>query len=240
MDDLGAIFSLNNWPGHLSYVLIAISYWLTDMFWLRAVAVIGLSLEILYFWLSGGDLRTGIGWDLIFIAINLYQIYRLMKDRLSLRLPEPDRELLRSVLSGLDDLQIARLLVAGEFCDIADGTTLATENQPLERIFFICAGRVKSTSEDSRNVKRGGRIACKQSRCVGDIELGSFEGPHVGCMGLTQQSGQLAEYRVRLGDAGDRRSIVGNLDQALPKEKQFPRGLARGNHRLSNFVRRDG
>jgi hypothetical protein len=27
MEDLGAIFSLNNWPGHLSYVLIAISYW---------------------------------------------------------------------------------------------------------------------------------------------------------------------------------------------------------------------
>jgi len=30
MDDLGTIFSLNNWPGHLSYVLIAISYLLTD------------------------------------------------------------------------------------------------------------------------------------------------------------------------------------------------------------------
>jgi Cyclic nucleotide-binding domain len=142
MDDLGTIFSLNNWPGHLSYVLIAISYWLTDIFWLRLVAVVGLSLEILYFWLSGGDLRTGIGWDLIFIGINLYQIYRLVKDRLSLRLPEPDRVLLRSVLSGLDDAQIARLLVAGEFCDIVNGTTLAEENQPLERIFFICSGRV--------------------------------------------------------------------------------------------------
>ena len=118
MDDLGTIFSLNNWPGHLSYVLIAISYWLTNMFWLRLVAVVGLSLEILYFWLSGGDLRTGIGWDLIFIIINLYQIYRLVKDRLSLRLPEADRELLRSVFTGLDDAQIARLLVAGEFCDL--------------------------------------------------------------------------------------------------------------------------
>jgi len=110
MDDLGTIFSLNNWPGHLSYVLIAVSYWLTNMFWLRLVAVVGLSLEILYFWLSGGDLRTGIGWDLIFISINLYQIYRLVNDRLSLRLPEPDRELLRSVFAGLDDAQIARLL----------------------------------------------------------------------------------------------------------------------------------
>ena len=35
MDDLGTIFSLSNLPGHISYLLIAISYWLTDMFWLR-------------------------------------------------------------------------------------------------------------------------------------------------------------------------------------------------------------
>ena len=121
MNDLGTLFSLNNWPGHLSYVLIAISYWLTNIFWLRLVAVVGLSLEILYFWLSGGDLRAGIGWDLIFICINLYQIYRLVNDRLSLRLPEPDRELLRSVLTGLDDAQIARLLIASELCEIARG-----------------------------------------------------------------------------------------------------------------------
>jgi hypothetical protein len=38
---------------------------------------------------------------------------------MSLRLPESDRELLRSVFKGLDDAQIARLLLAGEFRDIA-------------------------------------------------------------------------------------------------------------------------
>jgi CRP-like cAMP-binding protein len=161
MDDLGTMFSLNHWPGHLSYVLIAVSYWLTDMFWLRAVAVVGLSLEIVYFWFSGGDLRAGIGWDLVFISINLYQIYWLMKGRLSLRLPEPDRELLRRVLTGLDDAQIARLLVAGEFCDIAAGTTLAEENQELDRLFFICAGRV--------NVAIAGRK-------VSQLERGNFVG----------------------------------------------------------------
>lgn len=143
MDDLAAIFSLNNWPGHLSYVLIAISYWLTDMFWLRLVAIVGLSLEIVYFLLSGGDLRTGIGWDLVFIVINAYQISRLVQDRLSLRLPKADRDLLRSVLTGLDDAQIARLLAAGRFSDVAKGTTLAEENKPLDTLFFICAGHLK-------------------------------------------------------------------------------------------------
>ena len=143
MDELGTLFSLSNLPGHISYLLIAISYWLTDIFWLRVVAVVGLSLEILYFWHSGGDLRTGMGWDLIFIAINLYQLYRLVKDRLSLRLPEADRDLLRSVFTGLDDPQIARLLIAGEFCDFAGGTTLAAENEALDRIFFVCSGRAR-------------------------------------------------------------------------------------------------
>ena len=99
---------------------------------------------------------------------------------------------------------------------------------------------VKSTSEDGRDVKRGRRIARKQSRCVGDTELRSFEGPHVGCMGLIQQSGQLAEYRARLGNPGDLRSLFGNLHQTLPKEQQFSGGFAGGNHRLSRFVRRDG
>jgi hypothetical protein len=145
MGDLGTIFGLNNWPGHLSYVLIAISYWLTDIFWLRVMAVVGLSLEIFYFALSGGDLRAGIGWDLVFIGINLYQLYRLIRDRLSLRVSEADRELLRSALPGLDDAQIARLLAAGAFCDIEGGTKLAEENLALEKLFFICAGRVRVT-----------------------------------------------------------------------------------------------
>ncbi len=161
MDDLSTLFSLNNWPGHLSYILIAISYWLTDIFSLRAVAVVGLSFEILYFLMSGGDLRAGIGWDVIFILINLYQLHRLVHDRLSLRLPEKERALLRKALVGLDDAQIARLLGAGALSDLEPGTRLAEENQPLETLYFLCAGRVGVT------------IA---GRAVSQLEQGNFVG----------------------------------------------------------------
>jgi CRP-like cAMP-binding protein len=161
MDDLSTLFSLNNWPGHLSYILIAISYWLTDIFWLRVVAVVGLSFEILYFLLSGGDLRTGIGWDLVFIFINLYQLSLLLRDRLSLRLPEEERALLRKAFVGLDDGQIARLLGAGALCDLEPGTRLAEENRPLDKLYFLCAGRV------------GVSIA---GRAVSQLEQGNFVG----------------------------------------------------------------
>lgn len=161
MDELATLFSFNNWPGHLSYILIAVSYWLTDIFWLRVVAVVGLSLEIVYFLMSGGDLRAGIGWDLVFIAINLYQLYRLVQERLSLRLPEKDRDLLRKVLAGLNDGQIARLLGAGVLYDLPAGTTLAEENEALEKLYFICDGRVS---------------VMISGRAVSQLEEGNFVG----------------------------------------------------------------
>jgi CRP-like cAMP-binding protein len=145
MEDIATLFSANNLPGHVSYTLIAISYWLTDIFWLRVVAMAGLSLEILYFYFSGGDLRAGIGWDLIFIAINAYQLYQLVKDRYTLKLPEADRELLRKVMKGLNDFQIARLLSVGDMVDLPSGTVLTTEQKDLDRLFFICSGTAKVT-----------------------------------------------------------------------------------------------
>lgn len=142
VEEIAAAFSVNNIPGHISYILIAISYWLTDIFWLRVMAIVGLSMEIVYFIFSGGDLRTGIAWDLVFIAINVYQLYDLVKDRLTLKLPAQDRELLRSVMTGLSDFQIARLLSAGEFRDLPSGVKLTTEDDPLSKLYFVCDGNV--------------------------------------------------------------------------------------------------
>ena len=35
--------------GHVSYLIIAISYWLTNIYWLRITAVLGLMFEVVYF-----------------------------------------------------------------------------------------------------------------------------------------------------------------------------------------------
>lgn len=155
------LFGLKDLPGHLSYLLLAISYWLTRMFWLRVIAVAGIALEIAYFALSGGDLRTGIAWNLIFILINLYQLYWLVRERLRARLPEAHAGVLRAAMKGLDDADIARLLGAGEVSSLQAGSVLATENEDLDRLFFICDGRV--------NVAIGGHLA-------GTMGSGSFVG----------------------------------------------------------------
>jgi hypothetical protein len=140
---LGDFFAWHDAFGNLSYALIAVSYYLTRMFWLRALAVLGLSLEILYFHFSGGQLNTGIGWNLVFIAINLYQLWRLVLDARKGHLG-PEHELLRQgILAGLDDAQLGRLFRMGGWRDLGPGTLLTREGQPVPELYLLCLGHAE-------------------------------------------------------------------------------------------------
>jgi CRP-like cAMP-binding protein len=135
------VFSVTDLTGTLSYALIALSYAMTRVFWLRVAAVVGLFLEIAYFRMSGGDLKVGIGWDIIFIAINLAMLFFLVRERASLRLPEKDAPMLRQSFVGLDDAQIARLLKAADWRDAQPGEILTQQDHAVDSLFFLCSGR---------------------------------------------------------------------------------------------------
>jgi hypothetical protein len=138
---MAEFFSLTDLTGTLSYAVIALSYFMTRIFWLRVTAVVGLFVEIAYFRLTGGDLKVGIGWDLIFIGINLYQLFWLIRERASLRLPEKDAPLLREALAGLDDSQIAKLLRAADWKDAAAGEALTQQDAAVDALYFLLSGR---------------------------------------------------------------------------------------------------
>jgi len=138
MNDL---ISFGNTFGHLSYLILALSYWLTNIYWLRVVAVVGTLLEIIYFNYTGGNLLVGIGWSFVFIAINMFHLVLLTRERMSLRLPEADAPLLRDSLSGLSDNQIAKLLKAADWKDCPAGEILTRQDAPVDSLFFLCRGR---------------------------------------------------------------------------------------------------
>lgn len=133
--------STNEMFGHIAYAMLALSYVLTNIFWLRVTAVVSMFLEIVYFNFSGGDLSTGIGWTVLFICINAYQLFWLLRDRMDLRLPEKEAPLLREALAGLDDAQISRLLKAAEWIDCVPGDVLTRQDAPVDALYFICSGR---------------------------------------------------------------------------------------------------
>jgi CRP-like cAMP-binding protein len=154
-------FTLTDLPGHLSYIVIAISYFLTNVFWLRIAAVVGLFLEIIYFRMTGLNLQTGLAWDAVFILINIYQLIWLVREKLNSRLPEKDADMLRKSFSGLSDEQIAKMLKAADWKNHLAGDILTRQDAPVDALYYICTGRA--------SVEIDGQV-------VTHLEQGSFIG----------------------------------------------------------------
>jgi CRP-like cAMP-binding protein len=148
-------------PGHAAYILIAISYLLTSMLWLRVVAIAGLLLEIAYFALSGGNLWAGIGWGLIFVAINVVHLAILLRHARRTRRFGADLRHFAPVIDGLESAQVARLLATGRWELVEPGETVIREGDDVADLRFICEGAIAVTAS---------------GRAVGALQPGQFVG----------------------------------------------------------------
>lgn len=134
-------FNTHDIAGNVSYILIALSYYLTNIYWLRVTAVVGLTCEILYFALSGGAMHTGIAWNCVFIAINLYQISFLIAERVRLRSVGPMEPLRLGALEGLTRAQFARVAATGRWRTFDAEAPLTREGEPVDELLLIVEGR---------------------------------------------------------------------------------------------------
>lgn len=163
-------------PEHLSYLIIAFSYFLTNIFWLRVAAVIGLCLEILYFRLTGLG-HVGLPWDIVLVLINLYELMWLVKEKLEARLPEADANMLRNAFGGLDDSQISKLLKAATWKTFMPGDVLTWQDAPVDALYYVCTGRAKVDVD---------------GKSVAFLESGSFVGE------IAYLTGNVATARVTI------------------------------------------
>lgn len=157
MGDAGIPFVWADVPGHLSYLIIAVSYWLTSIYWLRLTAVIGLALEIVYFRMAGGALHAGIAWDVVFILINAWQIWRLVADRRALASLAEVQLLRQGAFAGFDSVELASVLRTGTWRDFEPGARLTEEGKPVPHLVLICEGQasVEAGGEAIANLHGG-------------------------------------------------------------------------------------
>jgi hypothetical protein len=133
-----------DWAGNLCYLLLALSYAVSNIYWLRALAVIALAIETVYFFFGADSpLWVGIGWNFVFIGTNAIQLGLLVRERLRVRFNEQERLLHRGLFSELTPVDFSRLLKAGEWREVAEGTVLARENAAITDVSVLIAGAAK-------------------------------------------------------------------------------------------------
>ena len=156
------IMEWQDWVGHFSYVMLAVSYLVTNMYWLRALAIVALGLEGVYFLFSGAaPLWVGIGWAAVFVGINVVQLAIMARNHMRVRLSSEERGLHRQRFGRLDRVDFDRLVRAGQWRDVPAATVLAREGEAVEHVYLLLAGAAR--------VESGGRA-------IALVQPGSFIG----------------------------------------------------------------
>ena len=163
--------------GHLTYSLIAVSFLVRDILWLRAVAVVASLSGIVYNYVVPAEpLWLVVNWNIVFVAINSFRIFVLLKERWGIDFSDEERHLHRTVFFDFTPVDFAKLMRLARWREAEEGTLLVEEGQAVEALILVYDGIAR--------VEAGGRR-------VAELDAGHF----IGEMSFTTRSPASATVR---------------------------------------------
>lgn len=133
-----------DWLALVSYGLIAGSYLMRDMKWLRLITVVACSVDLVvyYFIRPGNPLWVQWGMSLLFIAINLFQLWLLWRESQAGRLDGDALWLYENVFRPLSPGEFRRLLQLGRWHHLSPRKRLLTQDRSVEALDVVVNGRL--------------------------------------------------------------------------------------------------
>lgn len=129
--------------GHLAFALIALSFLVRDILWLRALSISASVASISYTYFAPGQpLWLIIGWNGVFIGLNLIQIAILFRERRGVTFTDEEKELYQTSFSRFAPVEFMRLIRVATWKNAEAGTVLMTAGEEAAEVMLIFSGRV--------------------------------------------------------------------------------------------------
>ncbi len=136
---------------HAANVLYLFAFMVRDILWLRILAVIAAACLIPYFYYRPEPLMTPIYWNLVFTALNIYWIARLLWERRPVKLNAEEQRLCELVFRTMTPREMIKILKLASWENAAAGECFVTRGQRLDRLMVIYSGKA-CVEVDGRNV----------------------------------------------------------------------------------------
>ena len=223
---LQSAFSVDGLFGHASYILLIASMLMTQMTWLRLLAIASGVLSIVYSLMIADYVSAG--WEILFVAVNVGQLgWQAWRNRMS-RFDADERAFREAVVPELDAAQVRKLLRTGQWRTAAVGEQLIGQGQMVSHLLFLVQGEV-SVVVDGAPVGR-----CGPGALLGEMSV-LTDLPATASITVLQSTRYLALERQAL------RRLMGreaDIEQAIDRcyRQDLRRKLAAANQALAQQI----
>lgn len=126
---------------HAANLLYLFAFMVRDILWLRVLTVFAAVCLIPYFYFRPEPLMTPIYWNLVFTALNIFWIGRLLLERRAVNLSEEEERLCELVFRTMTPREMIKILKLATWEEAAAGECFVDRGKPLERLMVIYSGK---------------------------------------------------------------------------------------------------
>ncbi|MCP4386291.1 MAG: cyclic nucleotide-binding domain-containing protein [Hyphomicrobiales bacterium] len=127
---------------NVANVIYLFSYSVRDILWLRILTVIGATMLLPYYYLQPDPLWPAIAWNVVFTAINIFWITKLLLERRPVQFTDEERFLYRTALRGLKEREALKLFSIGNWTSMPTGTQFLVQGESVDALSLIAEGNV--------------------------------------------------------------------------------------------------
>ena len=137
--------------GHLAFGLIAFSFLVKDIFWLRIVSILASLFSVLYnFYIPVDPMWLAINWNFVFIAVNLYHIGVILYEKRAVKMDDKNEELYQTLFKEMTPVEYLKISRAAQWETLKPGQRLITQGMPVPDLYLIYNGTVDVAIDGER------------------------------------------------------------------------------------------
>jgi CRP-like cAMP-binding protein len=140
-DLLAALVSPGAFLGHAAYGLLVLSMMMRNIVWLRIIALASGVAQIAYDALILQD-PVSVGWDAAFVLANAYQMAVLAWQARKVSFSDEELMFCQYALPLVPPLLARQFLDIGVWQNLAEGSELTRQDEPVEKLTYIASGTI--------------------------------------------------------------------------------------------------
>ena len=152
------VMDIASLAGHLAFGLIAFSFLVKDILWLRVVSILASLFSVFYnYTIPETPMWLAINWNFIFVAVNVYHIAVIIYEKRPIKMQPKDKELYETMFKDLSPVEYLKISKVAEWKKYKSGQSLIVHGMPVDDLILIYNGTVNVIvdGEGVANLKDG-------------------------------------------------------------------------------------
>ena len=129
--------------GHLAFGLIAFSFLVKDILYLRILSILASLFSVLYnFYIPLEPMWLPIGWNIIFVLVNLYHIAVIIYEKRPVKMSSKEKELYETMFRGLSPVEFLKITKVAQWKQFKSPLPIIQQGKPVNDLILIYNGMV--------------------------------------------------------------------------------------------------